>query len=94
MDIVAVIAVTGGLLTVLIPIAGLTARFALKPIVESIARLKEVQAGTSSGNLALLDQRLSLLEQQMQSVEGSLKHLTDAREFDRQLASGGPGLSQ
>ncbi len=94
MDIVAVIAVTGGLLTVLIPIAGLTARFALKPIVESIARLKEVQAGTSSGNLALLDQRLSLLEQQMQSVEGSLKHLTEAREFDRQLSSGGPGLSQ
>ncbi len=94
MDIVAVIAVTGGLLTVLIPIAGLTARFALKPIVESVARLRELQGNAPAGNVSLLDQRVSLLEQQMQAIEGSVKHLTEAREFDRQLASGGPGLSQ
>ena len=94
MDIVAVIAVTGGLLTVLIPIAGLTARFALKPIVESVARLRELQGGASSGNVTMLDQRVSLLEQQMLAIEGSVKHLTEAREFDRQLSSGGPGMSQ
>ncbi len=96
MDIVAVIAVTGGLLTVLIPIAGLTARIALKPIVESVARLRELQGtgGASSGDIRLLDQRLSLLEQQLQTMEGTMKHLSEAREFDRQLASGGPGLSQ
>ncbi len=94
MDIVPIIAVTGGLLTVLIPIAGLTARFALKPIVESIARLRELQSGASSGNVSMLDRRVSMLEQQMQTIEGSLKHLTEARDFDRQLSSGGPGVSQ
>lgn len=90
MDIVPVIAVTGGILMFLIPIAGLTARFALKPIVESIARLKEMQGtgGGSSSDVRQLDQRLTMIEQQMQTMEGSIRQLSDARDFDRQLSSG------
>jgi hypothetical protein len=88
MDLVAIIGTTGGLLIVLIPIAGITARFALKPIVESVARLREMQAGAPSSDLKQLDARLSLLEQQMQTVEQSVRQLGDAREFDRQLQSG------
>jgi hypothetical protein len=89
MDIVPVIAVTGGILMFLIPIAGLTARFALKPIVESIAKLKEIQGGSgSSGDVRQLDARLTMLEQQMQSVESDVRHLAEERDFDRQLSSG------
>ena len=40
-DLTAIVAIVMGMLTVLIPIAGLTARFALKPVVESLARLEQ-----------------------------------------------------
>ena len=36
-DFTGMLAVAGGLLIVLIPVAGLTARFALKPLIESIS---------------------------------------------------------
>lgn len=88
MDIVPVIAVTGGILMFLIPIAGLTARFALKPIVESVAKLKELQGTGSSSDIRQLDQRLTMVEQQMQSIESNVRHLTEGRDFDRQLSSG------
>ncbi len=87
--VIPIIAVTGGILMFLIPIAGLTARFALKPIVESIAKLKEIQgASGGSSDVRQLDQRLTMLEQQMQSVESNVRHLTEASDFNRQLSSG------
>ena len=73
----------------LIPIAGLTARFALKPIVEAIARMKEMQAGgTSQQEVHVLEQRLALLEQQYQQLEGSITRITELKDFDRQLGAG------
>jgi sensor histidine kinase YesM len=76
---------TLGILTVLIPIAGLTARFALKPIVEAIARMREVQAGASGRELNLLEQRVSLLEQQYQTLDHSVERIAEIKDFDRQL---------
>ena len=40
-DLTAIVAIVMGMLVVLIPVAGLTARFALKPVVEALARYRE-----------------------------------------------------
>lgn len=77
---------TGGLI-LLIPVAGLTARFALKPIVEAIARMREGQTGASGREFAVMEKRVALLEQQVQTMEVELDRLAGAREFDRQLAN-------
>jgi hypothetical protein len=79
---------TLGILTVLIPIAGLTARFALKPIVEAIARMREAQGGTAGRELNVLEQRVALLEQQYQTLEGSVQRMGELKDFDRQLTGG------
>ena len=82
------VAVTLGCLIVLVPIAGLTARFALKPIVESMAKVRELQGGTAGRELNVLEQRVALLEQQYQNLEGSVHRIGELKEFDRQLGSG------
>jgi hypothetical protein len=79
---------TLGILTVLIPIAGLTARFALKPIVEAIARMKEVQAGATGRELNVLEQRVALLEQQYQALDSTVERISEIKDFDRQLTAG------
>jgi hypothetical protein len=76
---------------VLIPVAGLTARFALKPIVEAIARMRESQ--TAGQEVGLLERRVALLEQQVQQIDGSVDRLAEASEFDRKLEAA-PGSSQ
>ena len=59
-DIVAMLAI---FLCFFVPIAGLTLRFALKPIVESIARLLEVRASAAPAAAAaeLNERRIALL---------------------------------
>ena len=85
-DLVPLVAVVMGLLVVLIPISGLTARFALKPIAEAVARMRESQG--SSREIAILEQRVALLEQQLSSVETDVNRLEEAKVFERQLHSG------
>jgi hypothetical protein len=82
-DLTAIIAIVMGMLVVLIPIAGLTARYALKPLVESLAHLWEQKGAEQS--LAIAERRLALLEQQMEVIEGSLHQLQEGQAFDRQL---------
>ncbi|MEJ2319722.1 MAG: hypothetical protein P8Y10_07475 [Gemmatimonadales bacterium] len=82
-DVTGVIAVVMGMMVVLIPIAGLTARFALKPIAEAVARMRDGQG--SDRQLGLIEQRLSLLEQQLTGVELDVRRLEEYSEFDREL---------
>jgi hypothetical protein len=77
----------GGLMF-LIPIAGLTARFAIKPIMEALAKGRESGLGGTNRELAVLEQRVALLEQQYQALEGSVDRLGEVKEFDRMLSSG------
>jgi hypothetical protein len=81
------VAVVLGCLTVLIPIAGLTARFALKPIVESFAKMKEMQGGQQETHH--LEQRIAHLEQQYQLLENSVTRIGELKDFDKQLGTGG-----
>lgn len=93
-DLTAVIGVFMGSLMVLIPIAGFTARFAMKPIVESLARLREGSAKTEA--FEMLERRMSLLEQEVQNVSGikdEVARLVEELEFQRKLLSSGEGRS-
>lgn len=79
-----ILAILVGGLALLVPIAGFTARYALKPIVEAIARFREAQGGPS-GEIRILEQRMALLEQQLQGIESNLQQLTEVKQFERQL---------
>jgi len=85
-DLTAVIAVILGCLTILIPVAGLTARFALKPVVEALGRNRLAQADRDQ--LESLAGRLELVEQQLSRVETDVERISDAREFDARLSAG------
>ena len=82
-ELTGLVGTIGGILIVLVPVAGLTARFALKPIVEAITRAREVQGGNREA--AILEKRVALLEQQLRGIEGSLDRLVEDSEFRRQL---------
>jgi hypothetical protein len=76
-----------GILLVMIPVAGLTliltARFALKPLVETLARaLRE----SFSGSAAAAEQaQLQDLTDQVQLLTEQLARMERAQEFDRKL---------
>ena len=69
-DLTALIATILGISTVLIPIAGFTLRFALKPIVEAIATSR--RSRNSDAELSLFEQRIALLERQMEASRSLL----------------------
>jgi hypothetical protein len=85
-DITGLVAVVMGTLMFLIPIAGFTLRYAIKPVAEAMARLRE---GTNDREaLALLERRMSLLEQEVHGLGGmrdELGRLLEELEFQRQL---------
>lgn len=75
-----------GTLIILIPVAGFTMRFALKPMVEAMVKWKETQSGGQS--VTLLEQRVALLEAQVGSMETALHRVLDEQEFHHKLTSG------
>jgi hypothetical protein len=87
LDITALAGVIMGSLIVLIPVAGLTARFAMKPIVDSLAKLR--QSSNQNETVNMLERRMALLEQEVQNLSGirdDLGRLVEEMEFQRQLA--------
>lgn len=84
-DIVALAAVILGISVVLVPVIGLTARFALKPVVEALARVFESRSVDET--VRILERRVELQEQQIESLQGSLKQIADTQDFDRQLSA-------
>lgn len=85
-DIVSLVAVMMGISIVLIPVIGLTARFALKPTVEALGRFFETKG--SEEIVRILERRVALLEQQVEHLEGAQARLEDISEFNKQLSSG------
>lgn len=82
-DWVSLAAVIMGTLVILIPVAGLTARFALKPIAEAFARVQEARG--SQEQLQVMEQRLHLLEQQHANMENAVERLEEVVEFHDRL---------
>ncbi len=80
---------TAGAITVavLVPIIGFTIRFALKPFITDLAKLKTGETGNVlAARVADQEQRLATLEQNLSGIETSLDQLNDAIAFDRQLS--------
>ena len=86
--LIPLLAIFFGGLTVLVPVIGITARIALKPLMEALSRYREMQGEAQTTRL--MEQRLALLEEQFHSMERSLGHLVEEAEFRRQLESGAP----
>jgi hypothetical protein len=84
--VIAMTAIVLGSLMFLIPIAGITARIALRPIMDALGRYKEVQGDKQMQQL--LERRVSLMEEQLHSMDRSLRDLVEASEFHRELDSG------
>ncbi len=83
-DLTALLAVFMGVSIVLIPVIGLTARFALKPTVEALSRFFDKKGSDEA--ISILERRMALMEQQLESIESSVHRLADTAEFDEQLA--------
>ncbi|MEK9502075.1 hypothetical protein [Gaopeijia maritima] len=85
-DLTEIVATIMGISIVLIPIAGLTARFALKPLVESLTRVNEVRGVEET--VAITERRVALLEQQLEQMDHTVRRLEETHDFDRALGSG------
>ncbi len=90
-NLTAVIAVIMGISIVLIPMIGLTARFALKPVVEALSKVFESRGKDES--LQIMERRIALLETQMEAFEGSVHRLQETQHFDAQLRAGPEGAT-
>lgn len=85
-NVVGLVAVIMVFSVVLVPIIGLTARFALKPTIEALSQFFE-QKGLEE-TVRILERRVGLLEQQVQYMEDGMERIEEVRKFDRQLESG------
>lgn len=77
--IVAIIAVIG------IPMLGLTARFALKPVVDSVIRLREAM---DRDRHVVEDPRVPMIVEQMNELRETVERLEATVDFDAQLRRG------
>jgi hypothetical protein len=84
-DLTALIGTILGISVVLVPVIGLTARFALKPVVEAFG--KSLENHSLDENFRTLERRVELQEQQIDMLQATLKEMSDAREFERQLSA-------
>ena len=91
-DLTALLAVFMGTSIVLIPIIGLTARFALKPTVEALSRFFDKKGSDEA--ISILERRMALIEQHLESTESSVQRLTETAEFDQKLAAPQQGPAQ
>jgi hypothetical protein len=88
-DLTSLVAVILGISVVLVPVIGLTARFALKPTVEALGRFFEHKELDES--VHIMERRMALMEQQIESIEAATKRLVEVTEFHNAL---GPGPRQ
>jgi len=85
-DLTSIIAVVMGISIVLVPVIGLTARFALKPTVEALSHFFDKRGLDDS--VALLERRMALMETQMESLDSTMTRLAEVGEFHRSLSAG------
>lgn len=82
-DVTALVATILGISIVLIPVLGLTARYALSPTVEALSKLFESRS--SDEQLRILERRLELQEQEIAMLSQTVRSLSEAHDFDRAL---------
>ncbi len=73
------------------PVAAVSARFAMKPVISLLSR--RFGAQDLGAEVAAQARRIAVLEQELAEVHDSLRALTTAADFDRRLSApeaGGP----
>ncbi len=73
---------------VLIPSIALSARFALKPIVEAIIRLRDAFPMAVAAAPAQVEHRLAAVEEDLRQLREGFDRLSAAVEFEAQLRAG------
>ena len=84
-DLVGLLAVFMGISIVLVPVIGLTARFALKPTVEALSRFFDKRG--SDEVVSILERRVALMEMQLESMETTVNRIAETADFDEKLAT-------
>jgi uncharacterized membrane protein YagU involved in acid resistance len=85
-DLTGLVATILGISIVLIPVIGLTARFALKPTVEALSRLFDHKGLDET--VQILERRIALQEHQIDNLEATVRRLDEVADFNRALGSG------
>ena len=87
-DLVAIVGIGMSMLVLLIPITGWTVRFAIKPITEAIAKMREGASDRQA--FELMERRIALLEQELHGLGGmreDVSRVLEELEFQKQLKS-------
>jgi hypothetical protein len=82
-DWVPIVAIVMGTLCFLIPISLITLRFAIKPIAAAVAQMRS--SGAAQEELAIMGQRLALLEQVVSGMETEVERIGAAQDFQAEL---------
>jgi hypothetical protein len=86
-DLVPIIA----LMIPLVAVVGVTVRLTVKPIIEGMAKYRELQGGVAAADsqaMTMLDRRLGAIEDHLQNLDRSIGALEADADFRRQLESG------
>lgn len=81
--LIPITAILVGGAVIIIPLLGLTARLALRPLVESWTRLRETPLADE--RIRMMERRLSLVEEQVQLLENENVRLIEDAEFRLKL---------
>ena len=81
-DIVAIVGIFMGTLTVLIPVSLIALRFAIKPIAEAIAISR---SSVAPAEVSIMKERIALLEQQLSGIDSEVNRISDAVDFQDRL---------
>ena len=90
-ELTGLLAVLLGGLTILTPILAISTRFALKPLLESMARLRLAQ--NTEELRALNTKKVEMLEAELDQLRRTVNTLVATQEFDRQLHERAVGQS-
>jgi hypothetical protein len=78
----------------LVAVVGVTVRLTVKPILEGMAKYREIQGGSGDPQVvAMLERRLGAIEEHLQSLDRSVGSLETDADFRRQLEAGGRGAA-
>ena len=82
-ELIPLVAIVMGISVVLVPVLGFTARYVLRPFEETLTRY--LQARASDDSVRIVERRLALMEQQLETMESTLDRIADAADFHREL---------
>jgi hypothetical protein len=85
-QLIPLVAIVMGALTVLVPVSLIALRFAIKPIAEAVAQMR---SGVAPEEVRVMQERISLLEQQLNGIDSEVSRISEAVDFQDRLLEPG-----